>query len=314
MKTFWKEKMRTCKIYLANKSDINNATEFYINMIQTALEALDIVVEKVYTLSDLKNADYVLTVDAKAAFFVRVRYPLKKIIVWYQGVVPEEAYMVFGSRLRKLYWSIFEYISLKTSCWNIFVSEAMKKHYEKKYKLSLSRGSIIPCFNKSYISHRWNKNKPLSFVYAGSMHKWQCIEETCQIVFELQRLEPQVSFAIYTSDREKGQEFLDKYNIDNATVDYVPLEEIEIRLSEFSYGFIIREDCVVNNVATPTKLNTYYSSGLVPIVSNVINDFNLLFDGWNSILIDNKKSSADIARFILCEHNKLSSNEEKVLD
>ncbi|HFU0312975.1 TPA: hypothetical protein ACGTR7_004498, partial [Vibrio parahaemolyticus] len=35
---------------------------------------------------------------------------------------------------------------------------------------------------------------------------------------------------------------------------------------------------------------------------------------WNSILIDNKKSSADIARFILCEHNKLSSNEEKVLD
>lgn len=70
--------MRTCKIYLANKSDINNATEFYINMIQTALEALDIVVEKVYTLSDLKNADYVLTVDAKAAFFVRVRYPLKK--------------------------------------------------------------------------------------------------------------------------------------------------------------------------------------------------------------------------------------------
>lgn len=39
------------------------------------------------------------------------------------------------------------------------------------------------------------------------------------------------------------------------------------------YGFILRKDSIVNRVATPTKLSSYMSVGVIPIFSVVLDDF-----------------------------------------
>jgi hypothetical protein len=52
------------------------------------------------------------------------------------------------------------------------------------------------------------------------------------------------------------------------------------------FGFILRDDIIVNQVACPTKLIEYLESGLIPIVLQPeIGDFNQM--GYNYILNEN---------------------------
>jgi hypothetical protein len=59
----------------------------------------------------------------------------------------------------------------------------------------------------------------------------------------------------------------------------VPHEAVPAHLNAADIGFLIRDDCVVNRVASPTKLGEYLSCGLPVIVGSV----SLL---WPSARID----------------------------
>ncbi len=53
--------------------------------------------------------------------------------------------------------------------------------------------------------------------------------------------------------------------------------ELKEIYTECHYGFILREDSIVNQVACPTKLVEYLAMGVVPIVdSNNIGDFKTM--------------------------------------
>lgn len=44
-------------------------------------------------------------------------------------------------------------------------------------------------------------------------------------------------------------------------------------LRDVKFGFVLRDDIAVNNVATPTKLSSYLSAGVIPIYSSALKDF-----------------------------------------
>ena len=44
-------------------------------------------------------------------------------------------------------------------------------------------------------------------------------------------------------------------------------------MKQAKFGFALREDTVVNRVATPTKLANYVASGIIPIYSECVHDF-----------------------------------------
>ena len=46
------------------------------------------------------------------------------------------------------------------------------------------------------------------------------------------------------------------------------------RIQNIKYGFVLREDNAVNNVATPTKFSNYLSNGIIPIYSGAVKSFN----------------------------------------
>lgn len=58
--------------------------------------------------------------------------------------------------------------------------------------------------------------------------------------------------------------------------DSVPKDDVKKELSSVNYGFIIREDSIVNRVATPTKISSYMSAGVIPIFSTCLKDFSVL--------------------------------------
>ena len=54
-------------------------------------------------------------------------------------------------------------------------------------------------------------------------------------------------------------------------------KDLDSYYKDADYGLILREDCLVNNVAFPTKLIDYISNGIIPIVDTKnIGDFNEL--------------------------------------
>ena len=79
---------------------------------------------------------------------------------------------------------------------------------------------------------------------------------------------------ILTAEIEKANISLAEKQIQHFDIKYIPLEELEIELSKYKYGFLIRKTSVINYVATPTKMNSYLSVGLIPIFTDAVGDFN----------------------------------------
>lgn len=269
------------KIYLY-KGDLNEATSFYIDIIRRALIRMDKNVDIIYSLDSLDSNDTVITIQAKAFAEVLLKNRKQNIINWYQGIVPEEAMCMFEKSISKyfryLLWYLLEKIALKNAKGNIFVSEAMLLHYQHKYKYKKDNYYIMPCFNQELrlSSFTEEKYKTPSFVYAGSLSRWQCIENTLILYREIKRRLPNASLTILTREIEKAKVLCKKYEVE-ATVKFIPSTELQNVLSCYKYGFIVRDDIAVNNVATPTKMNSYMAAGVIPIYSDVIGDFKKIF-------------------------------------
>ncbi|MDE1715499.1 hypothetical protein PWG14_23840 [Chromobacterium amazonense] len=244
--------------FYRNKADINPATKEYIEAI---LEA------------GRNNTNSILTIEALAFLFAKVKNFKKKHIVWFQGIRPEEARMIGSNFVTCLIWNILEYFALKTADIKIFVSQSMLDHYKKKYNISPNNYIIQACFNKNILNFdKWNISKysTPSFVYAGSMSKWQCIDDMLALFIRIQKKMPNASLAIFTADIATAHKKLEAYGVENALVSSVPLEEIDYEISKYKYGFVVRDDSIVNIVSTPTKINSYLSVGTIPIVSKSI--------------------------------------------
>ncbi len=266
------------KIFL-NKQDINDATAKYLKIIEQSIRLLSDDVCYIYSSKNLSKNDIAITIHSKHFFDLWKNNHKQRTINWFQGIAPEELRLIFGGvkgRIYYLLWSFFERFALKRSYANFFVSNEMQRHYKRKYGYSSDNYLIMPCFNQDIRVESFNyKNKYTnpSFVYAGSLSKWQCVDETLLLYKAIETENSYSSITLLTAEQEKGNSLLKKYGIKNGVVKYVPLNEINEELQKYKYGFLIRNDISINRVATPTKMNTYLANGIIPVYSNVIVDF-----------------------------------------
>lgn len=264
------------------KSSESAITYYYMEIIAKAIERIGGEYKKMYSLpSKIEKDDVFVTLDPKTEITGLWKLKPKKIIRWYQGVAPEEFVMGQGmGKLNKawhyLYASVLEFIALKFTTLNLFCSEGMLAHYKSKYGYKKNNYIIMPCMNESGVhSDVINETKYAqpTFVYAGSDAVWQCVEETILLFKKIKERVPESQLYLYIENKEYAENLLNKYDVD-AIVDYVPKERLEHDLQSMKYGFLVRQDIVVNRVASPTKMSTYLSNGIIPIFSKCIGDYN----------------------------------------
>ena len=294
--------MSNYKIFVL-KGALNEATKYYIGIITEALVRCGHNFEIVNRWRAIGRNDRIIIIDAKTFFMMFLLRPFNIKITWFQGVVPEEAKMVFNSLWREWLWRTFEYFTLKYSDFILFVSNAMHQHYRQFYKYQKDNFLIIPCFNsqveKSSFYYPGKYEHP-AFVYAGNMNKWQCIDITLQVFKIIEEKLPNASLVLLTADIGKANNLLRKHQIRNAKAYFCPLENINSELSKFKYGFILRDDHIVNRVATPTKMSTYLANGVIPVYSDVVDDFKQALKGLeNKIALGPEANAAKIAEAIL---------------
>jgi len=270
--------MKTISIWLDNP--LNDATSFYVDLLEQSMSKAGFRTVRFSSPETASKADFVITLHAKATCQILRHNPRAKVITWYQGIVPEEAMLWQGKRLPnrmyKLAWELFEIVALRMSCLCVFVSDAMHVHYRQKYHFGPKAFQVIPCFNKALLPAAFNyggKYTTPSFVYAGGLDRWQCIDEMLTLFAKIQKKIPAASLTILSSQQALALELLAKYSIQNGKVSYVPLAEVEHELQKYKYGFLLRAEHPINNVATPTKMNTYLSCGIIPIYTSAIRDF-----------------------------------------
>lgn len=302
------------KFYLLD-SDINEATSYYLNIIQRGLQKQGENVSCVHSLSQIQRDDKVIVIHAKAFLRVWLKNPKQYIVIWFQGVVPEEAMCLFENNaskyLRKYFWTFLEYFSLRKAAKIFFISHAMLVHYQKKYAYKKKNYFIMPCYNQeldlSVITPE--KYELPSFVYAGSLSRWQCITEMLQLFRKIKDIIPQATLALYTKDKEMAMH-LCKQNGIEAKIDFVPTSQLQNALKQYKYGLIVRDDIVVNNVATPTKMNSYIAAGIIPVYSDVIYDFRDVF-GKLKYSIPFLKDEECISKLIRIEKEKVAIDSIK---
>ncbi len=285
------------------KEDFNRVTEFYFNIILTALGNLGYSPSPydkctLYNVFRIPKKDKVLVTGLRTFLYLYLTGH-RNLVYWYQGVTPEENFLLFKKKWKYYVYSYIEKLSLKVVKHKIGVSTYIFKHFEKKYKIELKKSElfVMPCFNSIFNEENFSvpgKYEKNIFCYAGSTRAWQGIDKFLSLYAEIEKKYENVFLKIYSNDIYLVNQLAKETGIKNYMIDCVSPDQIDDALSDCKFGFIIRDDDIINNVATPTKFATYLANGIIPIYSSSIHSYRDLSSKYrflccvdNDIAIDN---------------------------
>lgn len=212
-----------------------------------------------------------------------------RLIMDLHGASPEEILFHHPpSRWQKIAFnqeSAFERDILLNSDFIMCQSDNMIEHLKSKYIDTHARFHSFQCSVRSdlfrydfemrsrYRQKLGVKDEDTLFVYCGSFHKWQNIFYSVDIFSEFYN-NCAASSVFVIMCPNPGDELLE-YAYELGLDDHifkiikVPHEEVSAYLNAADIGFLIRDDCVMNRVASPTKLGEYLACGLPVIVGDV---------------------------------------------
>lgn len=255
----------------------SDATIFYMDIIKKSVIHAGFEAKDMCDLNESKNND-VVALSAGSLYSALKKKP-KSVSVWFQGIDPEEwMKYVPVNRLKKLerylVLSFYEWYALRKAKTCFFVSHRMLDFYRKKYGYKGNNYIIMPCFNDQINKDAFSDDKysKPTFVYAGNLAGWQCFPKIIALYKQIKERIKDAELTIYTPDQDQASAILKEYGVD-AVLKYVPYTQLAEEIKNFKYGFLIRDDHPVNNVATPTKMGNYLANGIIPIFSDVIGDF-----------------------------------------
>lgn len=286
---------------------------FYINynnivVLKTYLEIIKDALIKLgydcFYVKSLEGVDkksliiHVMGIDA-VKFYLK---GYRNFILWQQGATADESYMRNQSKFR--YWLLnkLDIFAMKKAKFILFVSEYMRNHYQELSRTSfVNKSYIMPCFNESLNPNvfRLKDYSKKIFCYVGSLDLWQCFRETAELYKKIEEKVANTKFKVLTFNVSDGERIIKEIGIQNYEIKSVPKEQVKDELLEASYGFIIRDDNIVNRVATPTKFSSYMAAGVIPIFSSCLDDFNSVSKTMKYALgLNQDYHFIDILRFI----------------
>lgn len=287
-------------IWIKREKLVATVADYYLDTIAQGLEKAGYPVRAAYEWEemDIRPGDQALIIAATRAYHLwKKKIPY---LYWAQGVWPEESYLRYHSPLRFRVQSHLEKRALKKAEFVFFVSESMKNHFEAKYKLHFhGKCYIMPCANEQFHPEAFDapgKYESNVFCYAGALSRWQCFEETVALYKKIERARPDSRLLLLVKERQQALAMLEKYDVKNYSIDYVPVEKLPEVLRQAKFGFVLRQESPVNAVATPTKVVTYLCNGLIPIYSHTLTGIReILKDARYPIVYEN---NGDISRIL----------------
>lgn len=312
------------KIYYF-KEDVRTVTGYYYGIILDAMEQkgyerVELDDYKSKKVKNLPKDTWFLLTSLKEYFFLYVR-GYRNFVYWFQGIIPEEDYWRTGSKLRRFCFAALERIAWKKIPYKICVSKYQVEHYQRKYgKVSAQTYFVMPCFNSEFYPEHFHvegKYEHNVFCYAGGVQTYQGFGAILKTYKEIESRYKDTFLRIYTLNQEKAKQMIESEGIENYSLDSVPQEKVPEKLSECKYGFIIRDNNIVNQVATPTKLCDYLGNGVIPIFTDTIRAYADIAEHYEHLYCfrdSNKEIVLDAALSAKVDANELEKEYKSVMD
>lgn len=221
---------------------------------------------------------YCITVnEVLLSYFANLFTSKKEIIFWVQGLIDDEDYLSNNNKLRYIVFNKLFKLCLRISTKLVVVTDHMFEVLKTKYKCTKDKPRVvIPC--KSRLKYNGAKKISNSLCYIGGLSKWQNVDKTLKFYNELSNVNNKYKLFIATFDFKSAYALIEE-NVDKDHQERITLvsvssaTEVEEFLSTMEYGFLIRDDIPLNNVASPIKLAEYLSCGVTPIISTSLKEF-----------------------------------------
>ena len=193
------------------------------------------------------------------------------------GAVPEE-YAMYGSELGYKIGNEVEKLFMQNADIIVVVNRATQQHLTEKHGTTKARFVVLPIFNRVAFrcvelmkKQSYSGEKP-TVVYSGGVQKWQNVDLMCNIIAQTTDV---CNYLIMTPTPE---EFNTHWKTDipqGITVCSKAPEELGEMYKGCDYGFLLRDESVVNRVACPTKILEYIAYGIIPVLkTQKIGDFD----------------------------------------
>jgi len=238
----------------------------------------------------------------------------KQIIFWVQGLIDQEDFLSTNKKFRYLVFRILLKVSLKVSSKLVVVTNHMVKVLHEVYGSESTKSHfVIPC--KSRVKYNGTQKKKNSLCYIGGLSKWQNIDKILLFFNKLSLLDPSYIFYLATFDHSNALRLIDQY-VDDSCKKNIELISVKEKsevcdfLSKMEYGFLLRDDILLNHVASPIKLAEYLSCGVNPIVSDSLKEFDKVIQHRECgiVLKDNNYNKA-IEQLLLFNHSTTNALE-----
>lgn len=290
------------RVWIRLYDENSEVTDEYLKAIGAAYASMGREVRYVRELDDIATAKSDVVVLAVAFdVFKFLRRGYRHVVYWSQGVWPEESYLRHHSKLRFSICSAIEKAALRGSERLFLVSGAMLRHYEEKYGISITdKSMIMACSNETFHREAFHVegkyNRPV-FTYAGSLVQYQCIDQTLEAFRAIKERLPQAELLLFTGQTDEAKKKIELLGVSGVTVDCKPRQDLWRYISRAKYGFVLREDCTINRVATPTKISTYLANGVIPVYSKCLEGFSETSAGIPRLAFDPDTFVDDLVEF-----------------
>lgn len=226
-----------------------------------------------------------------------------------------------------------EYLRLMTADKVFCVSNALKKYNVEEYHADESKFVSYPCLSmhsKFFYDENLRERKRVElgytkednvYVYSGGVaNVWTVPDSFLRLFFRVAEQDQHAKMLVLTFKATKAlydtiaSDPLLKERVQ--VYEGIPNEKIVDFLNAADFGILLRQNCVLNNVASPSKYAEYMLCGLPTIISESIHDFanycrvhktGILFSNYDFEHMDeveikplskdmfNRKSIADVA-------------------
>ena len=216
-----------------------------------------------------------------------------KILFDFRGLGSAETFARRNSKVKRYILEIVELLVYKNADSVHVVSSFLKDWLASKW--GAREVTVIPCcVETTILREKSDVKSEMKFVYVGNTSFWQKIESIIYLYRSIESNRLGTSLTIITKDEEAVNKLLNENEILNFEVKSLSQEEVLLDLVNYDFGFLIRDNILMNNVASPVKFVEYISRGVIPIVTEGIGDYSsLVSENKLGIIIKNDLISID---------------------
>jgi len=192
------------------------------------------------------------------------------------------------------------------------VSNAYKKHLDEKHGLKGVNIGVLPGgadSDKFYFDENLRRQTReqlgikdrFILVYAGNMHPWQMFSRSIEVFKIIKSIEKKAHFLILTPFKDEAMAYINKMHLpkNDYTLLSVEHSHMPAHLNAADLGLLLRENHLLNKVASPTKFSEYVMCGLPVMMSEGIGDYSetMKSQRFGMVIHDNENEGEIIKKF-----------------